>query len=205
MTDEWSTGASGRPRVRVKTRRRSQSHKNPVVRWLRDARAPRVTMLTMVAVTIAYFGAILWQTRLGALVYNGIVVGSAAADVRYIIGPPKAREDGDAVWIYPAGENSDLRISFADGSAQSISCSDPGISGACAGTMGLGMGSTEERVLQRLGAPARQRYIGDAKVIEYPGLGLSFELRQFRIHRITLSTRPDRFSYLGYVPRIAVP
>ena len=110
-------------------------------------------------------------------------------------------------WRYDEPGGGITRMSFdSAGRIDDLECSSQSAAAdSCPGVLGLGIGSNELAVYDRLGRPNQERYAGDAKVMSYDGLGLSFTLRRLVVVRIGLSRHDGFMTYLGRGFRSLVP
>ena len=207
--------------TRQRTRSR-RSQRKTKVRPLRDPRVGSYIFAGMCLVTLAYGGAIFAQVRQSAITYAGLVPGETRSDVLYFSGVPSDVRTGSGPWQrvgpgvdpttgdhwrYRGANGSVTEVAFDDaGEISRITCADDGaVPEACPGTLDVTLGTSEQALFNRLGAPDRQVYVGVAKVVTYTGTGLEFALRQARVYRIALSRRAGSLSYLGEVFRVLVP
>lgn len=193
----------------VRKRRSRSARRSGALPILADPRFGRWLLLAMIAAAIAYAGSALWTARMLANTYSGLVLGMPRADVRYFMGPPPepARgADSAPVWTYRA-DTATTRVHFdGAGRISRIACSDEQASvSTCPDTMGLGLGTAEDVIWSRLGAPTEQSYAGDTKLLYYRDLGLQFALRRFQVVGIALGSRPSRLSYLPRAARLMLP
>lgn len=119
------------------------------------------------------------------------------APVRVEPGTPIAGYD---TWQYTAEGGGTMLFHFNGAQVSDrVSCSHPaGDRGACPSVFGIGLGAMEEDVVARLGAPSERILHGTSATLRYASLGAEFELAQFRVRGIALST--DRFPVPGRIP-----
>lgn len=185
----------------ARRRRRKSSARKKAATWPEYWRGPyfgRHLFIAMSLLAAAYAGLTLWETRLATFLYNGLWLGASESEVRYMLGPPDAVEAGGRVFRYSErGREIAVRISPA-GRTTSISCA-PAAQGpsTCPAIRGIGIGTTEDQVLLRFGAPSRVAFRGDAKTIYYDGLGLTLHLSLFKVRELEVR---EGGSFTGYFP-----
>ena len=182
-------------------RRRSSSRKKAATwsEYWRSAEFGRHLFVAMCLVGVAYAGSTLWSTRRATFLYGPLWLPATESEVRYVIGPPDAVEAGGSVYRY-TGKGGELAVRLSSaGQVVSISCAAGAQSpSTCAKTRGIGIGTTEDQILMRLGAPSRQSFRGNDKTIHYDGMGLTFRLRLVKVREIELR---EGASFTGYFPR----
>ena len=183
-------------------RRRRKSSRRKAASWPEYWRGPdfgRHLFIAMCLVGAGYAGTILWETRFYAYSYPPASIGVTESEVRYMLGPPHAVEDGGSLYRYSeTGRELAVRLSPA-GRLESISCAaGRQAPPTCPRVLGIGIGSNEYDVLRRLGAPSRQAFRGNDKTMYYDGMGLAFQLRRFDVRQIELH---EGASFSGYFPR----
>jgi len=127
------------------------------------------------------------------------VVGNGAGNGVRVTGETPI--DAYEHWQYTAEGGGTIRFHFDDGGfSDRVSCiDDSNDRGACPTVYGIGIGDSEDVVAYHLGTPPVRALLGPRAVLRYPSIGAEFELEQFRVRRITLST--DRSSVLARIPR----
>lgn len=202
--------------------RRRRSERRSSVPRLHDPRVGKVILAVMIAITLAHVGATLYRLRKASQVYGWLAPGMTREETRYLLGRPEARTsasnrlggtpddanaDATGPWIYRSGSAiTTLLFDDARQTLASVACSDPQLSAyGCPQTMGLSLGTGEDAIWYRLGAPSRSGYQGETKVIVYDELGLSFWLRKFQTVRIKLAQPSGKNAYLARLPRVLVP
>jgi hypothetical protein len=183
-------------------RRRSSSRKKKAATWPEYWRGPEFGRHLFVAMTlaaVAYAGSILWDIRRESFIYDALWLGASEHEVRYMLGTPEAVEAGGSVYRYAdTGRALTVRLS-PDGRTESIGCAAAG-SGppTCSKVHGIGIGTTEDVVLLKLGTPSRVTFSGNEKTLHYDGMGLSLTLSLFKVRTIEVR---DGASLIGYLPR----
>jgi hypothetical protein len=187
-----------------KRRRKSRSSRKEAGSWGAYFRGPsfgRHLFVFMCLIGVAYAGKIAWETRVATYFYNSLTVGSSEGDVRYMLGPPRSTEQNGRIYRYEE-RGALVTVRFgADGSMESITCSPlkPEYAGRCGPILGIRIGEIEDNVVVRLGAPTRQSYVGDDKLMHYDGLGVTFHMRRYRVYALEVHKGA---SLAGYLPRI---
>ncbi len=193
--------------TRVRRRRSSSSKQRRRVRHAVPPQIVRAMPFVMAALALVYVGHGLMAVRADTLFYGQLATGMAPAEVRYVMGAPTvvAREGDDETWRFRRGETThDVR--FAGGRAVSIACRDTANSAAaCPPIFGITLGTHEDTVWARLGAPDRQIYRGEAKTLVYDDLGVRYDLSQLLVDGIRHEPDDRGASYLWRVPRILLP
>lgn len=200
-----SASSSGRTN-QVRKRRSSSRTQKPIPYGI-TPRVARLVSLAMVGLSVLYVGQGLLKTREGVYSYGDLGAGMTQAEVRYILGTPTqvTGEGDDAVWTFISGETRQT-VGFANGLAETISCEDRTDSPvACPATFGVALGTYENDIWSRLGAPTRQIYRGDAKTIVYDDLSVQFDLSRLSVERIQHRRNTAGRSYLLRLPRILLP
>ena len=183
-------------------RRRRKSSRKKAVTWLeywRSAEFGRHLFVAMSLIGAAYAGTILWETRVAARNYPPVKIGMTPSEVRYLLGTPRAVEDGGSVYRYSErGREMAVRFSPA-GRLESIACR-AGTQGppTCPRIRGIGIGTGEYDVLRRLGAPSRETFRGDAKTMYYDGMGMAFQLSLLEVTQLEVR---EGARFTGYFPR----
>lgn len=71
-------------------------------------------------------------------------------------------------------------------------CAQPdALPSACPPLYGLDLGTSEQRLHDRLGSSTRDDIVGDVKVMKYADLGAIFYLKRYAIYKITLLRERD--------------
>lgn len=203
MTNDWKmTEANSTYRRR---RRRSRKARHSPFRHRSTGKiiAGVVSVLAVVDVvgTVAALHA-------STVAYGLVGPGMSRDDVRYAMGEPASRtqtQAGGIDWLYRQGSGR-FRVRFdSRGIFSRATCgSESADVSDCPEVLGLHLGTGEEQVWDALGAPERQGYAGDTKVIEYPSLGLGFGLRRLQVVQISLSADAGN-AYLARLPRVLLP
>jgi hypothetical protein len=125
------------------------------------------------------------------------VRAGGGAPVRVQADTPLAGYD---IWQYPAEGGGTFLFHFNGAQiSDRVSCSHPaGERGNCPSVFGIGLGEKEESIIGRLGAPSDRILHGTSATLRYASLGVEFELEQFRLRGIALST--NRYSVPGRIP-----
>lgn len=125
------------------------------------------------------------------------VSADGAAPIRVEANTPIANYD---IWHYPADGGGTFLFHFTPARmSDRVSCSHPaGERGSCPSVFGIGLGAKEEEVVARLGMPSDRILHGTSATLRYASLGAEFELEQFRVRGIALST--NRASVPGRIP-----
>lgn len=166
---------------------------------------------------IAYVGLMGQSFHADTVMLGFRPTGAPDSEILYGWGRPEyVRQDGQAavkvtpttpisdyaVWQYPAEGGGIFTIHF-NGSRISdrVSCTQASAErGSCPGVFGIGVGDMEEKIVYKLGSAPERVLSGTRAVLRYPSIGVEFELEQFRVRRISLST--DRSSIPGRIPRL---
>jgi hypothetical protein len=183
-------------------RRRSSSRKKKSTTWPEYWRGPefgRHLFFAMSLAAMAYAGTILWETRRATIIYDALRLEASESEVRYLLGTPDAVEAGGSVYRY-AETGRELTMRFSpEGRLDSVSCAAAGSGPAtCSKVRGIGIGTTEDVVMLKLGRPSRETYSGNEKTMHYDGMGLSFRLSLFKVRTIEVHMGG---SFIGYAPR----
>lgn len=99
-------------------------------------------------------------------------------------------------WQYPAGDPLSagpyVSVEFdTTGVVKSISCYDTSPSGIhCPSLIGVSIGSTEEQVVDLLGAPDRSSLEGVTKTMSFDDVGIELFLSKRRVYLISLLNTP---------------
>lgn len=141
------------------------------------------------------------QMRLASLMFGPLLLGAPREEVRYLRGEPSRITRDGSYWIYPEGAGTQSVIQFGDdGLIRAITCLQLEVaSTGCPAPMGVGIGTTEDRLINRLGPANDERYIEGGKQMYYAELGLMFTMREFRVTAITKVPRSGR---LAFLPRL---
>lgn len=152
----------------------------------------------MCLVGAAYAGTILWETRFYSSNYPPTKIGVDESEVRYMLGAPDAVEQGGALYRYTEpGRVIEARLS-SSGQLVSISCqAGPREPTTCPRIRGINIGTDEYDILRKLGWPSRQTFQGNDKTLHYDGMGMAFQLRQFKVLKTELG---EGSSFIGYFP-----
>ena len=181
-------------------RRRRRSKEKPATwdAFFRGDDFGRAVFLGMCLLGAAYCAKVVWDTRWASILYNMVLIDLPEAEVRYVLGAPPVVEDGGRLFRYDEG-NRTIVTRFSDpGLMTSISCTaEPNFASACEPTLGVGIGTPEDRLLLLLGPPSRISFQGNDKLIYYDGLGLTFRMRKFRVHTLELRQGGNPVGYIG--------
>lgn len=192
-------------------RRRRRSRTKTVVSlgrfaWLRSAAVGRGVFWGMSALAAGYAGLIFYFTWVATFAFGPVWLDVDKAEARYRMGPPTAEAEAGAVWTHR--ENGAFyRTRFAaDGLLKSIFCAEYTRENAgCPSTLGLGIDSSEDAMFLRLGAPDREIYDGEDKIVHYDSLGLTMRLRRLLIVGIEKHHRSGPLSYVPDALWMLVP
>ncbi len=156
-------------------------------------------MMTVLAIAASVFSA--HQMRLASLMFGPLMLGMPREEVRYLRGEPSRISGQGRYWSYPEGAGGLTVIRFADnGLVDTMSCVQLETVGTgCPAPMGVGLGTTEDRLVNRLGPANDERYIEGGKLMYYAELGLMFTMREFRVTGIT---KVPRSGNLAFLPRL---
>lgn len=172
--------------LRRKRRRRKSKHQDKgALAWLRGPGGARA-ILAGIAVAALGYGAVTWQSTMAVTKgYLGISTGTPKAQVRYALGKP-AENETEATW-HIAEQGLRLRVSFGQGDGvKAISCrQDPDRIQSCPQVLGIAVGSAEQDLVRRLGPASSEGFLGEDKLMVYPGLGYTFRLRRGLVEEIT--------------------
>lgn len=191
MTDGAVANARGPRRRRGRNKQRMGIKSRAVGRlifWV---------MLVLSAVVLAYT---IYSLRKGAMVAGWLMVGQTPEEVIYLRGEPERRTEGGKTWHYaePGGARGVVRFG-PDGRTRTISCmQDDTAAIGCSKVLGLGMGDSEDWLLNRLGPPTSERYVNGGKLLAYADLGVVYTMREFRVTGVTKYRQSSDF---GYWPR----
>lgn len=187
------TAAPEKDRRRTRRRSRRSSSRKPIlgqiVFWI----------MTVLAIAATVFSA--HQMRLASLMFGPLMLGVPREEVRYLRGEPSHVSAEGKYWLYPEGAGGRTVIHFGDdGLVDTMSCVqlEPAATG-CPTPMGVGLGTTEDRLVNRLGPANDERYIEGGKLMYYAEFGLMFTMREFRVTGITKVERSGR---LAFLPRL---
>lgn len=202
-----SDSATSDPTVRARRRRSVNKHKRSAVRYAIPPHIVRAVPFVMTALAAVYAGHGLMAVRADTIYYGDLSDGLRPAEVRYVMGPPTAVSGaGDnQTWSFRRGETTHI-VRFANGLTASLTCQDSAQSSvACPPKFGVTLGTHEDLIWARLGAPTSQIYRGDAKTLVYSDLGVRYDLSQLLVKGIEHRPEPGAQSYLLRVPRILLP
>lgn len=180
---------------RRKRRRKQQSG------W----QSPGIGRLILASMTILLLVVALYTThrfRIASLMMGPLMIDAPREEVIYLRGQPASRLDNDMRWQYNEGGDLKTTVQFnAAGRTETISCSGPGVgSVGCPDVLGIGLGTDEDTLLNRLGPPTRQNYIPGGKLMFYADLGVTFTMMEYRVTGIT---KVQRSGKLNFLPRVA--
>lgn len=167
--------------------------------------APGIGRMILAGMTILLLGTALYTAyrfRVASLMMGPLMIDSPREEVVYLRGQPAARLDNDMRWQYDEGDDLKTTVQFnAAGRTESISCSGPGAgSVGCPDVLGIGLGTDEDTMLNRLGPPTRQSYIPGGKLMFYADLGVTFTMMEYRVTGVTKVRRSGK---LDFLPRVA--
>jgi hypothetical protein len=156
----------------------------------------------MVLLTLAATAYSVHRMRLASLMNGGLMLGGAAEEVRYLRGEPLRKSAMGKHWFYQEGPGATSVVRFgADGRVDAISCVQmEAVAGGCPEPMGIVLGTTEDRLINRLGPASDERFVEGGKQIYFAELGLMFTMREFRVAGIT---KVRRSGTLDFLPRLA--
>lgn len=159
-----------------------------------------LAVMTLLLLATAFYTA--YRFRLASLMMGALMIDSPREEVIYLRGQPAARLDNDMRWQYNEGDDLKTTVQFnAAGRTERISCSGPGAgSVGCPDVLGIGLGTNEDTLLNRLGPPSRQNYIPGGKLMYYADLGVTFTMMEYRVTGIT---KVQRSGKLDFLPRVA--
>jgi len=183
MTDDTLS-----PQPETRLRKRRVSKKKPKTTMLAKFRGPAGgywLLALMVALTLGYGAYGAWITREAGAAYSGLALGASKTDVRYIFGAPQGDQQA-ARWNYAAGTSAYAVHFDPAGKVTQIDCASVAgrASSLCPAVFGIAPGAGEHDVLQRLGAPSSQGFVGNTKRLNYPAIGVSFVLAQSQVVQI---------------------
>jgi hypothetical protein len=183
-------------------RRRKGASKHKSGTWLEYIQGSdfgRHLLIGMSVVAVLYAALIVWESRWVTRHYGPIDMYATPAQIRYVLGPPDAIEDGGRLYRYDDnGRRMTVRFS-PDGRTISVRCTaPPDNEPRCTPILGVDVGDLEDVVLLSLGMPTREVYSGNGKTMEYDGLGV--RLRMQRLAVVELEARAGG-GITGYVPR----
>lgn len=193
--------------TRVRRRRSSSSRQRRRIRYAVPPQIVRAMPFVMGALALVYAGDGLMAVRADTLFYGELATGMVPAEVRYVMGAPTVvvKQDGGETWRFRRGETAH-DVGFAGGTTVSIACRDATNSeGACPPIFGVTLGTHENAVWARLGAPSRQVYRGEAKTLVYEDLGVRYDLSRLLVDGIRHEPAGHAHSYLWRVSRILLP
>ena len=210
MQNEFS---SGRRRSR---RAKDVEHRTRISKILH---APWLDRAVRIGVIVAGSAYLVIMTSLFRSDYN--MLGFRAlyvpkSEMLYGFGRPALVRNGDAKWTpvtpaisiesfdewrYPNEGGGTYLIHFDQaGLSDLISCYHlEGERGACPASFGVHLGDLEDRVAYDLGDPPLRILSGPSAVMRYPSIGAEFELREFKVRRISI--RADKSPVIGRIPR----
>lgn len=141
--------------------------------------------------------------RLASTLFQELKLGATAEEVRYMRGNP-TQTVGSTGWLYRNDDADNLLAFDAKGRLAQVRCAAAaGGQHNCETIFGLGIGSTEEAVWFRLGAPSTQSFQGDDKIISYDEIGRVFHLKKRIV--VAVALRPASTGYWSRLPRLLVP
>lgn len=189
-------------------RRRRRRSRGRAASPLRHPAVGRFAALVVAVLALADVAFTASALRGAALAYGLVGPGMSKDDVRYAMGAPASATDatGGGVWTYRQGSGR-YRVAFdPQGRLTRVSCTGDRLDSAdCPDLLGLHLGTPEEQVWYALGAPDDQRYAGDAKLLAYRSLGVTFTLRRLQVVEISLAGGGGGLAYLSRLPRLLVP
>lgn len=165
---------------------------------------------------VVYLGLMVTRFHADTVMLGYRPTGAPDSEILYGWGRPDfVRQDGQApvkvtpetaisdyaVWQYPGEGGGIFTFHFNDGRiSDRVSCTHAsGDRGSCPTAFGIGIGDMEEKIVYQLGGAPNRVLSGTRAVLRYPSLGAEFELEQYKVRRISLST--DRSSVPGRIPR----
>jgi hypothetical protein len=185
----------------VKRRRRKASRRKAASwpEYFRSADFARHLFVFMTLLAIAYAGTFLHQTRQATFFYNPFMLGNSQSEVRYVLGPPTAIEGGGSVYRYTEKAREIVAKFSPEGRLVSVRCGRGAEQpSSCRDVRGIRIGTTEDQIWAALGSPSRESFSGNDKTIHYDGMGLTFQLRLFKVREIEMR---EGASVSGYLPR----
>lgn len=190
-------------------RKRRKSSRKKAATWTeywRSAEFGRHLFIAMSLIGVAYAGTILWETRWASRNYPPVKIGMTHAEVRYLLGAPRAVEADGTLYRYSErGREVAVRFSLA-GRMESIACAGGVVApSTCPRIHGIGIGTHEYDVLRRFGMPSRETFRGEEKTMYYDGVGTAFQLRLLEVTQIELHAGAGAISFVPNALLAMVP
>jgi len=184
--------------IRRRKRRASRSKSGTWAAYFRGAEFGRVVFVGMTIIAVLYVARFVWDTRMASIYYNSVVVGMPEQDVRYVLGPPTAVGEGRRFYRYDEGNRTLVTRFSGHNTVTSVTCTaDLRYASRCEPILDIPLGTTEDAIMLKIGAPSRNTYSGNDKIMHYDGLGVSLRMRKFRLAAIELH---EGGSFIGYLP-----
>lgn len=186
-------GGSGARRSRRKRKSKTGFWANPALGRRIAIGVSLLGLLLLVLLT--------YQMRHASLLVGPLQIGASDAEVAYAMGPADRVDADGQRWSYSLGISTLLMVEFdADRQVDAIRCVTfgPGATG-CPQLMGIGLGTSEELLVNRLGPPSSFSYIPNGKTVTYDDMGISFTMHQFRVTGYSKTARTSR---IGFIPRV---
>ena len=182
------------------SRRQRRKRRNKATFWTNPA-LPRRTTLLVAALALLASAFSVYKLRQGSLLFGQVQIGAPQAEVAYLYGQPPRTEANGAKWLYPVGADAELAINFdADRAILSMDCiAHSATAFGCPTVAGIGLGTPEDQLLNRLGPASSQTYIPNGKTLTFDDMGVTFTLHQFRVTGYSKVRRTSRIAYLSRV------
>lgn len=157
-------------------------------------------VIAALAVLYVLNGMYNWYTD--AVAYNDVVLGGTRDEALYALGPDpdvKALPSGLEQLDFQTPRGTLVSVTLSkDGRVNSVRCAIvPGKSGICPAMFHISPGHREGDMYGWLGAPNRRTVKGDVLTADYTGLGVRFELRQFKVVAVTHYEGGDVVGHMG--------
>lgn len=156
----------------------------------------------LAAVLIAYAGYLAYHA---ARNYGAVPLGISRAEVRYLYGAPAMIDPADTMWRYASGGAVNSFRFGPDGALATVSCTVTDSRGACPDVLGVAIGTGEDDVWSTLGTPAEQTFPADAKLLDYPGLGVRVLLRRGVVVALEHRRHAGRLGFLPHAIQLLIP
>jgi hypothetical protein len=132
----------------------------------------------------------LYNWYVDATSYGGVLLGGTQDEALYALGPnPDVTSFSSGVkrLDFPTDRGTMMSVTLSkDGQIDSVRCAIvPGKSGICPAMFHISPGHHESDMYGWLGVPNRRTVKGDVLTADYTGLGVRFELRQFKVVAVT--------------------
>ncbi len=180
------------------SRRKRRRKKAQDLGWQSPTLGRNLAIAVFMMAGAAYASAALGMWNAAAMA-GVLAPGMTEAEVRYLRGEPRVHSPDDRTWTYSEGEGAESLVRFDDSRhIESITCRAlSGSAFGCPEAFGVTIGTTEDRVINRLGVPSDQTYIPNGKIMTFGDLGLVYTMREYRVVQITKLRRRGVVSLLG--------